>query len=62
MKDVKLKVPDHKLQFFMELAEQLGFEIEQEIEISEQQKAVVRERSSAYQKNPDRLIDWKVFQ
>jgi hypothetical protein len=44
MKEITLKIPDNKLSFFMELIKQLGFEVTQEIAISEEHKKLVRER------------------
>jgi hypothetical protein len=44
MKEVTLKVPDAKLSFFLELVKELGFEITNEVQVSEEHKAVVRDR------------------
>ncbi len=59
MKEIKLKVPDDKYRFFIELVQQLGFEVSQEAEILEEHKNIVRERNAAYRKSPDRLLDWE---
>lgn len=57
MKEVTLKIPDKKLGFFMELIRQLGFEISEEVEIPEENKAIVRERIKT-PKSEDTVL-WK---
>lgn len=57
MKEIKLKVPDAKLQFFMELINQLGFEVSEESEIPEEHKAIVRERIKTAK--PEEMVSWK---
>jgi hypothetical protein len=45
MKEITLKVPDKKLNFFMELVKQLGFEVTQDdLVIPEEHKEIVRKR------------------
>lgn len=46
----------------MELVEQLGFEIAGELEISEDHKALVRERIKKSDQDPGRLLDWEEVQ
>ena len=58
MKEITLKVPDKKIDFFMELINQLGFEVSQDIEIPEEHKAIVRRRVEASSQHPNRLLDW----
>lgn len=62
MKEVTLKIPDDKLPFFMELIEQLGFEVAGEVEIPEEHKVIVRERIKKSDQNPERLLDWDQVQ
>jgi hypothetical protein len=62
MKEITLKIPDDKLPFFMELIEQLGFEVAGELEIQEEHKVVVRERINKSDQNPERLLDWDQVQ
>ena len=62
MKEVTLKIPENRLTFFMELVEQLGFEVAGELEISEEHKAIVRDRIKISDQNPERLLDWKQVQ
>ena len=62
MKEVTLKIPDNRLTFFMELVEQLGFEVAGELEISEEHKAIVRDRIKKSDQNPERLLDWEQVQ
>lgn len=57
MKEVTLKIPDKKLNFFMELVRQLGFEVSEEVEISEEHKAIVRERIKTAK--PEDMVPWK---
>jgi len=59
MKEIILKVPDHKVNFVMELIEQLGLEVSSEVmEIPEEHKDIVRERIKYSKENPDRLLEW----
>ena len=62
MKEVTLKIPENRLTFFMELVEQLGFEVAGELEISEEHKAIVRDRIKKSDQNPERLLDWEQVQ
>jgi hypothetical protein len=62
MKEVTLKIPENRLTFFMELVEQLGFEVAGELEISEEHKAMVRDRIKKSDQNPERLLDWEQVQ
>jgi hypothetical protein len=57
MKEVTLKIPDKKLNFFMELIKQLGFEVADEVEIPEEHKIAVRERIKTAK--PEDMIVWK---
>jgi hypothetical protein len=57
MKEVTLKVPDKKLDFFLELVKQLGIEVSYEAEISDEHKAIVRERIRTA-KNED-IVSWE---
>ncbi|NCS87974.1 MAG: hypothetical protein AUK34_05115 [Ignavibacteria bacterium CG2_30_36_16] len=58
MKEITVKIPDKKVDFFMELIDQLGITISREVEIPEEQKIIVRDRIKKTNKNPERLIDW----
>ena len=60
MKEIILNIPDQKVDFVLELIEQLGLEIStQDMEIPEEHKAIVRERIKKYKANPERLLDWE---
>ncbi len=59
MKEITLRIPDHKVDFVMQLIEQLGLDVSDESEIPEDQKEIVRERLQKSNKNPDRLLDWE---
>jgi len=62
MKEVTLKIPENRLTFFMELVEQLGFEVAGELEISEEHKGIVRDRIKKSDQSPERLLDWEQVQ
>ena len=51
MKEIVLKVPEQKLNFFMELVKLLGFEVvrETESEIPQEHKELVRTRIAKWQ-------------
>lgn len=57
MKEITLKIPDNKLQFFMELFEQLGLQTTQQIDIPESQKKIVRQRIE--KSKTEELVPWK---
>ncbi len=57
MKEVTLKIPDKKLNFFMELIKQLGFEVSEEVDIPEEHKAIVRERIKTAK--AEDMVPWK---
>lgn len=56
MKEITLKVPDHKIDFVLELFEQLGIEVSDDIEIPEEHKEIVRERIKTA--DPKKMIPW----
>ena len=58
MKEVVIKIPDKKLNFFIELMSQLGFEVTQKYDIPEEHISVVRERIKEDETNPGHLEDW----
>ena len=58
MKEVTLKIPDQKFDFFMNLVKELGFEVSEKVEIPEEHKKVVRERVKKSEDNPQRLVEW----
>lgn len=58
MKEVTLKIPDEKFDFFMELVQELGIDVTEKMDIPEEHKSIVRERIKKSNKDPDRLIDW----
>lgn len=57
MKEVTLKIPDKKLNFFLELVTQLGFEVNHAEEIHEEHKSIVIERIKTAK--PEDMIAWK---
>ncbi|KPQ00870.1 MAG: toxin-antitoxin system antidote component [Bacteroidetes bacterium HLUCCA01] len=56
MKEITLKIPDQKLEFAVELFHQLGLEIVAEPSITEEHKAIVRERIASL--SEEELIPW----
>lgn len=59
MKEITLKIPDHKVDFVMKLIEQLGLEISDESEILKEHMEIVRERIRKSNMKPDRILDWE---
>ncbi|MEL6606709.1 MAG: hypothetical protein AAFP88_00445 [Bacteroidota bacterium] len=57
MKEVTLRVPDQRLEFFMELNRQLGFETVQEATIPAEHQMIVRERIKSA--NPEQMSTWQ---
>jgi hypothetical protein len=58
MKEVIIKVPETKLNFFMELIAQLGFEVTQKYDIPEDHMSIVRDRMAKTEEDPNRPEDW----
>ena len=58
MKEVMIKVPDPKFDFFMELMDQLGLEVSQKYDIPEDQMNLVMDRISKDDEDPGRLKNW----
>ncbi len=58
LKEVTLRIPENKFDFFMELIKNLGLEVTENIEIPEAHKAIVRERMNKSLESPERLLDW----
>ena len=58
MKEVIIKIPDTRLQFFLELMQQLGFEVSQKYDIPEEHIAIVMDRIEKSDTDPDRLENW----
>lgn len=57
MKEVTLKIPDKKFGFFMKLVKELGFEVYEEYDITEEHKAIVRERIKTTK--PEEMASWE---
>jgi hypothetical protein len=58
MKEVTIKIPENKLNFFIELVHQLGYEVTQNYEIPEEHMSIVRDRIKKSEENPERLESW----
>ena len=57
-KEITLRVPQEKYDFVMELINELGLEVTQDIEIPEWHKQIVEERIAEYKRNPGAELDW----
>ena len=58
MRQVTLNIPDSKYNFFMELVSNLDFVKENDFDIPEEHKNIVRKRIKDSDKNPEILLDW----
>lgn len=56
MKKFTLEIPDHKVDFVIELINHLGLKSSEEYEIPEEHKEIVRERIRT--STPDKLVSW----
>ncbi|MEP5611296.1 MAG: hypothetical protein ABJP45_03560 [Cyclobacteriaceae bacterium] len=56
MKQVTLNIPENKYDFFMELIESLGLELEDDLQIPEEHKKLVLDRIK--KSNSDNFIPW----
>ncbi len=59
MKEITLKIPEKKYNFFIELFQELGLEVAQTIEVPDWQKEEVLKRMERSKTNPERLLDWE---
>ena len=57
MKEITLRVPDQKINFFMELVKNLGLEVTDKVEIPEEHKAIVRARIQCTKRED--MIPWE---
>jgi hypothetical protein len=65
MKPVTVYVPDKQVPFFVELVNKLHFKTMEETsstELSDAHKAILDQRLTNYQNNPDSYLDWDVVQ
>lgn len=59
MREITLKIPDNKFAFFMELTKQLGIEaLVEDVEITDEQKELVKQRILLAKEQPERLLAW----
>lgn len=59
MKEIILRIPDEKVDFVLELIEELGLERTDDLEIPEAHKEIILERIRKSKENPDRLLNWE---
>lgn len=57
MKEIILRIPDDKVDFVLELIEELGLERTDDLEIPEAHKKIILERIRT--SNPEDLIPWE---
>ncbi len=58
MTEITLKIPETKLDFFMELIQQLGYEVNiKEVDISEEHKKLVRNKIKTAKKED--YVSWE---
>ncbi|MCH8486385.1 MAG: addiction module protein [Candidatus Cyclonatronum sp.] len=57
MKEITFKIPEHRLDFVMQLMDELGIETADAPDIPEEHKAIVMERIEQYQ--PENLRTWE---
>ena len=58
MTEITLKIPDAKLNFFMELVQQLGYEVNiNDVHIPEEHKELVRNRIKTAKKED--IVSWE---
>ena len=62
MKQITVKIPDNKFNFFMELLKQLGITAQKEEEIPEIHKNIVRERIKKDDQYPENIQGWEEIQ
>ncbi len=60
MKEITLKIPETKFQFFLELFGQLGLEVVDVEDIPQWQKDEVLKRMQRSKDNPERLLEWDI--
>ncbi|MEX1192124.1 MAG: addiction module protein [Brumimicrobium sp.] len=58
MKEITLKVPDAKLRFFLELIQQLGIEVKDEIDIPLEQQEEVERRLKLVEQGKMKTRSW----
>lgn len=57
MKKITLEIPDNKVDFALELFEQLGLQVTDESEIPDEHKEIVRDRIKT--SNSEGLVPWE---
>lgn len=57
MKEITLNIPDSKLEFFLALVKEHGFEVQNEIPIPEEHKSIVLNRIK--NSTPAKTLNWQ---
>ena len=58
MEEITVKIPSYNYQAFLDVAKELGVEIVANA-ISEESKAIVRDRILKSENDPSRLVNWE---
>ena len=61
MQQLTVHIPDNKIAFFIDLATNLGFVVENNIQtniLTERQVELVNEARKSIKENPDQFLDW----
>lgn len=59
MRQLTLNIEDNKYPFFLELLESMDFvRVQEEFDVSEEHKQMVRNRLKEIENKPERLLDW----
>lgn len=61
MQQLTIQIPDNKMAFFIELANSLGFQIEQGVQkniLTQEQIDIVNEERKKIKNQPDHFLDW----
>ncbi len=62
MQQLTIHVPDNKIAFFIDLATNLGFEVENNIQqnvLTDRQIELVNEARKKITSNPEQFLDWE---
>lgn len=57
MQQLTVHIPDNKITFFMDLAENLGFTVEKSV-LTNKQIELVNDARSKIKDDPDQFLDW----
>jgi hypothetical protein len=61
MQQLTINIPDNKIDFFMELVQNLGFNVDKKVQgsvLTEEQIKMVNDERKKIKENPEHFIDW----